>query len=307
MKICSFLNACVSLVFVAVISGQANAADTVALVSDVSGNVMVKTNGGSSPAKLLAAIPLGARFDLPAGAKLSMIYVAKGDEYRLSGPGSYQVEASSPQTLSGNAPAKQASIGGALSGKKIRPENVAQATLTMRGSKKVRHSLGPLTPSGSITLADPLQLHWREPTDELTYQIQLIDSQNNVLVSKEITGNTFILPREIPLVSGGYYIWNITTTMPDGSLVTSSAQFKTASKETREQAANLRPKKGGPVAERVAYGLWLEAENLAYEAHRVWVELAAEFPDQPNLRDRVDLRNVDPAWLVHDLPKEATW
>lgn len=286
MRICKFWYACVSLVFAAIISNQANAADTVALISDVSGNVAVKTSGSSSPAKLLGAIPLGARIDLPEGAKLSMIYVAKGDEYRLSGPGSYQVDASSLQTISGNAPAKQASIGGALSGKRIRSENTVQATLTMRGVKKIRRSLEPLTPSGSITLADPLQLHWVEPTEGLAYQIQLIDSQNKALVSKEVTGNTFTLPQEIPLVSGGYYVWNLSTTIPDGSLVTSSAQFRVASNETREQASKLKPGKNGTVSERVAYGLWLEGENLEREARLVWEELAADYPDEPNIRDR---------------------
>ena len=290
MKICNFWYTCVSLVFAVIISGQANAAETVALVSDVSGNVLVKTSSGSSPAKLLAAIPLGARIDLPEGAKLSVIYVAKGDEYKLSGPGSYQVDASSPQTISGNAPAKQASLGGALNGKRIRAENVAQATLTMRGIKKVRPILEPLTPSSAVTLADPLQLHWREPVAGLSYQVQLIDSQNKVLFSKEVTGNTFTLPQEIQLASGSYYVWNLSTTIPDGSLVTSSAKFRVASNETREQAAKLRPGKNGSVSERVAYGLWLEGENFANEARLVWDELAAEFPDQPNVRDRASLK-----------------
>ena len=290
MKICNFWYTCVSLVFAVIISGQANAAETVALVSDVSGNVLVKTSSGSSPAKLLAAIPLGARIDLPEGAKLSVIYVAKGDEYKLSGPGSYQVDASSPQTISGNAPAKQASLGGALNGKRIRSENVAQATLTMRGIKKVRPILEPLTPSSAVTLADPLQLHWREPVAGLSYQVQLIDSQNKVLFSKEVTGNTFTLPQETQLDSGGYYVWNLSTTIADGSLVTSSAKFRVASNETREQAAKLRPGKNGSVSERVAYGLWLEGENFANEARLVWDELAAEFPDQPNVRDRASLK-----------------
>lgn len=290
MRIYSFWYACASLVFAAIISGQANAADTVALVSDVSGNVTVKIDGKSSPVKLLATIPLGARIDLPEGAKLSMIYVAKGNEYKLSGPGVYQVDASSPQTISGSAPTKQVSIGGALNGKRIRSENVAQATLTMRGIKKIRRSLEPLTPSGSITLADPLQLHWREPTAGLAYQVQLIDSQNKVLVSKEVMGNAFILPREIPLASGGYYVWNLSTTIPDGSLVTASAQFRVASNEIREQAAKLKPGKDGAVSERIAYGLWLEGENLANEARLIWDELALEFPDQPNIRDRAALK-----------------
>lgn len=200
MKISSFLYAFASLALTVIISGQANAADTVALISDVFGNVVVKTSSGSSPAKLLATVSLGARIDLSEGAKLSMIYVAKGDEYKLSGPGSYQVDDSSPQTISGKAPAKQASLGGALNGKRIRSENVAQASIAMRGIKKA------------------------------------------------------------------------------------------ASSEAREQATKLRPGKNGSVSERVAYGLWLESENLADEARQVWKELAEEFPDQPNLRDRAVLK-----------------
>ena len=290
MKTCNFWSTCVSLVFAIIFSSHVNAADTVALISDVSGDVTIKTGSGSSPAKLLAAIPLGAKIDLSKGAKLTMIYVVKGDEYKLSGPGNYQVDASFPQTIKGSPPAKQVSLGGALNGKKIHSENVAQATLTMRGIKKTKPSLDPLAPSGTVTLADPLQLQWREPVTGLAYQIQLIDSQNKVLFSKEVIGNTFTLPREISLSSSDYYEWNLSTTTPDGSLVTSSAKFRVASNEIRAQAAKLRPGKDGTISERIAYGLWLEGENLGYEARLYWNELAAEFPDQPNVRDRAALK-----------------
>lgn len=290
MKKSGFWYFCTGLVAVLIISGRADAADTVALVSDVSGNVVFKTDAGSSPAKLLAAIPLGAKIDLPEGAKLSMIYIEKGDEYKLSGPGSYRVEAAAPQTISGGAPAKGKTIGAALNGKRIRSENVAQATLTMRGMKKARPSLEPLIPSGCIVLADPPQLRWREPANGLAYQIQLIDSQNLVLVSKEVTGGAFTIPSEIPLASGGYYLWSVSTTMADGSIVTSSAQFRVASNEIREQAAKLRPSKDGSASDRIIYGIWLEFENLAYDAHLVWDGLAAEFPDEPNIRDRAALK-----------------
>lgn len=287
LKPCNSWFACVSLVLAIIFSNQAGAADTVALVSDVSGNVVIKTDSGSSSAKLLGVIPLDARIDLPEGAKLVMIYVSKGDEYRLSGPGSYRVGASSPQTISGNIPVKQASLGGALSGKRIRPENVAQATLAMRGGiKKAQRSLQPLTPSGSITLADPLQLQWREPKAGLAYKIQLMDSRNKALINQEVTGNTFTLPQEIQLSSGGYYVWKISATTPDGSIVAASAKFRVASQETRTMAAKLRPGKNGTVSERVVYGLWLEAEDLINEARMAWKELDEEFPGHPNLFDR---------------------
>lgn len=270
---------------------QAFAADpAAAMISDVSGKVTVTINGASSPAKLLASLPVGTKIELQAGAKVSLIYVAKGEEFKLTGQGSYQLEGNAPHTISGAEPVKQASIGGALSGKKIRSENVSQATLTMRGVQKNKRTLEPLTPSGSITLADPLQLQWRSLGDGLGYQVQVIDSLNKVLISKEVMKNTYTLPKEIKLESGGYYVWNVTTALPDGSLVNSSAQFKVASKEIREQAAKLRPGKNGTAAERVAYGLWLESENLSNEALQVWVALAEDYPDEPNIRERANLK-----------------
>jgi hypothetical protein len=220
-----------------------------------------------------------------------MIYVASGDEYKFSGPGSYRLDASSPQTINGAVPVKQVSIGSTLGDKKIRTEGVSLATMKMRANKKGLRTLEPLSPSGSITLADPLQLSWRAPAVGLSYQVQLIDSQNKVLVSKEVEANTFTLPQEISLSGGGYYVWIITTTLPDGLLVTSSAQFRVAPNEIREQAAKLKPVNKGTVSERVAYGLWLEGENLANEAIQVWVELAEDYPDEPNIRERISLKS----------------
>lgn len=282
-----FVCACLTLSF---IIPQAYATDpAAAMISDVSGKVTITINGSSSPAKLLASLPVGTKVELAKDAKMSLIYVAKGEEFKLTGPSSYQLEGASPHTISGAEPAKQASIGGALNGKRIRSENVSQATLTMRGVPKAHRTLEPLTPSGSITLADPLQLQWRSLGEGLAYHIQLIDSQNKVLLSKEVTGNTYT-PKETHLEDGGYYVWNVTTALSDGSLVNSSAQFKVASKEVREQAAKLRPGKNGTAAERVAYGLWLESENLAIEAIQVWVALAEDYPDEPNIRERANLK-----------------
>jgi hypothetical protein len=277
--------------FSLLISGQSQATEMAALVSEVSGNVKIKINGSSSPAKLLASIPLGARVDLVAGASLTMIYIINGNEYKLTGPGSYQFDASSPKTISGIVPAKLTSIAGALNGKKIRPENVAQATSSMRkGIKEIHLPLEPLTPSGCVTLADPLMLQWRAPAEGLTYNIQIINNKNEVLFTQEVTANTVTLPSGLALSGGDYYVWEITTVMPNGAPISASAKFKVASNEIREQATKLKPGTNGTVSERVAYGLWLEAVNLPNEAVHVWVELAEDYPDEPNIRDRANLK-----------------
>jgi hypothetical protein len=277
--------------FSLLISGQSQATEMAALVSEVSGNVKIKINGSSSPAKLLASIPPGARIDLVAGASMTMIYITNGNEYKLTGPGSYQFDTTSPKTISGALPAKQTSIATALNGKKIRSENVAQATSSMRkGIKEIHLPLEPLTPSGCVTLADPLRLQWRTPAEGLTYNIQIINSKNEVLFTQEVADNSVTLPSGLALSGGDYYVWEITAVMPNGSPISASAKFKVASNEIREQATKLKPGTNGTVSERVAYGLWLEAVNLPNEAIHVWVELAEDYPDEPNIRDRANLK-----------------
>jgi len=286
MKMNRFLYSCLCWVLALVFSGQAVAADSVALVSDVSGSVGVSSGGGSSPVKMLASIPVGAKVELRAGSKLSLIYVAKGDEYTMSGPGSYQLDVSSPQTIAGAAPVKQASLGGALNGKRIRSENVSQATITMRGFKKSLSSLDPLTPSGSVTFVDPLSLQWASPMAGLTYKVQIKDGQDKILLSKEVKENSVVLTQDIPLASGGSFIWSISTTLPDGSAVSSSAPLNVAADDIRVQSIKIKPGKNATVPERVVYGLWLEGEKLDFEARQVWGGLAADFPDELNFRDR---------------------
>jgi hypothetical protein len=105
-----------------------------------------------------------------------------------------------------------------------------------------------------------------------------------------VADNTVTLPSGLALSGGDYYVWEITTVMPNGSTISASAKFKVASNEIREQATKLKPGTNGTVSERVAYGLWLEAVNLPNEAVHVWVELAEDSPDVPNIRDRANLK-----------------
>ena len=247
MKASKFWSVCFGLVLALMAACQVNAAENIAMVSEVSGKVTIKINGVATPAISLASIPLGAKVDLPAGSNLSVIYIATGDEFKLTGPGAYQLDPTSLKTISGASPVRQTSFKDPASGKIVNASLTSKAEITLRGVTNAAHSLEPLTPEGVIAVAEPLQLHWREPATGLSYRVQLLDSQNKLLVDQAMMVNSYTLSEDIPLTKGGDYVWNITTTLPDGSLITSSAPLKVASVNVRDSSSRAGQDKNSPV------------------------------------------------------------
>jgi len=87
MRISNFFICCVSLVFAVIISGQANAAIRSHSFLMFPAMWLSKPLASRLLSSCLPPFLWGPRIDLPAGAKLSIIYVAKGEEYKLAGRG----------------------------------------------------------------------------------------------------------------------------------------------------------------------------------------------------------------------------
>jgi hypothetical protein len=70
---------------------------------------------------------------------------------------------------------------------------------------------------------------------------------------------------------------------------TARAEFAVAPEALRARARALAPPLDAPVAERVAYALWLDQNDLHDEARKWWASLAAVRPEQGSLRARAGL------------------
>lgn len=68
------------------------------------------------------------------------------------------------------------------------------------------------------------------------------------------------------------------------------AEFRVAPPELQAQAKSLAPAAEATVADRVAYALWLEQNDLRDEARRWWAAVAQARPEQAALRQRADTR-----------------
>ena len=81
-------------------------AQSVAMVTDLSGKAALQGAAGKGNITILSEIAAGTRIQLDGGARLTVVYLASGDEFAFTGPAQIQFRAAGPQVLSGAAPQK---------------------------------------------------------------------------------------------------------------------------------------------------------------------------------------------------------
>jgi len=85
-------------------------------------------------------------------------------------------------------------------------------------------------------------------------------------------------------MEGTAYRWEISARLADGRKYSNEGDFSIAPATLRAQAVSLRPPGAARLSNRVTYALWLEQMELRDEARRVWRALAAERPEDTELR-----------------------
>jgi hypothetical protein len=82
----------------------------------------------------------------------------------------------------------------------------------------------------------------------------------------------------------------VTARIGDQVVQVARAEFRVAPADLQAQAKALAPSTDAPVAERVAYALWLEQNGLRDEARRWWAAAAQSRPEQGSLKERAGAR-----------------
>ena len=80
-----------------VAAGPAEAAQPVAMVTDIEGENSVTGMGESVELSLLAELAPGGSIDLAAGSRLVIVYYESGNEYIFEGPASIRIGAEAPE------------------------------------------------------------------------------------------------------------------------------------------------------------------------------------------------------------------
>ncbi len=275
-----------SAVLVAMLTALAASAraETVAMVTDVSGKAAFQTGPAKGAVAILSEIETDARVQLDAGARLVAIYLKAGDEYSFTGPAQIQFRADEPEVLSGARPQKRANPltkGG--KGVTIKPMGVAQAAFVMRtGRPTARIKL--LSLSGTKTLDPAPEFRWQEVEPGVQYRFELTDDTGKSLYDTTVGGSSLSLPASVKLREGVNYTWELSTRLADGRRYVSAGDFSVAPADLRARLESMRPAPNAPVSERVVFAAWLEQMELRDEARKYWKTLAAERPEDSKLK-----------------------
>jgi CHAT domain-containing protein len=257
-------------------------AQSVAMVTDVQGRAATQPVSGKPLTLAITTEIAGeATVRVEAGARLSVLYLASGDEYAFSGPAQIRFGKTAPQVLSG-APAQQRAVAKQGTVATMRLGSVTQAGLVMRGGNATGR-LQLLTLAGTRTLEAVPEFRWQAVASVDVYHFRLSNHMGQVLHEADVRETAYRLPPAVRLARETTYAWEVSAQFADGRRHTGVGDFRVAAPELAAAVAAARPAADAPVAERVVYALWLEQQQLRDEARRHWRALLAERPDDSGL------------------------
>ncbi len=275
---------CVCIVLILGGLAPAIGAESVAMVTDLEGKVVLAEDARKPALSILSEIKQDARVQLENGARAVVVYLKSGQEYEFKGPALIQFGSNQPESISGAKPQLRG-VALVKGGKEIRikPVVVAQAAIVMRAIKP-SSKIKLLSLANTMTLeARPVFL-WQALQPGLHYSFKLLDDVGKVLFETSVDKSVLELPQQIQLKESVDYTWVVSAKLPDGKEFSNAGDFSIAPLELREQVENLRPTTNAPLSGRVAFAAWLEQMNLRDEARKHWKNISAERQDDQRLK-----------------------
>jgi hypothetical protein len=265
------------------LAATAQAAEPVAMVTDLKGTATVVEGGKSARLSLLTYLQPGTELLLDPGSRVVLTYFVKPLEFTFSGPGTVTVGADKAQAGKGTA-GESRKLGNAQSdsAKRFAPlqkERVAQAAFVMRGMPKPEiKSVGPV----GMVLSTMPKLAWGPPAAAKSYRIAVLDAGGNPVAEGSSDQPAWVVTTE--LKRGAGYRWKVTATLENGASVSGGGSFTVLAPAQAEPLLAAQPKAGASFSERLLYAARLQSEGLAHDARGLWLELSRERPDDPALR-----------------------
>jgi hypothetical protein len=128
--------------------------------------------------------------------------------------------------------------------------------------------------AGTVTIERPPVFRWKSVERGLEYKFVLKDRSGSALFSQTVKGDFLELPEQVGLQDGESYVWSIGTRSGMGQNYLSEYSFKAADEATRAAVENYRPAGDAPVAERVAFAVWLDQMGLRDAGTVQWKSIA---------------------------------
>jgi hypothetical protein len=259
-----------------------HAAEPAALVTDLQGGA---ARSGTQTLAILAELAAAAPLELAAGTRLTLVHFAGARQFDLEGPGVFRLTAAGVEATAGGRVTARAPLSAAFDKVRLRPAQVVQASITMRGGAG-QQVLKLATPVGTWVLDARPDFRWQTIAGVARYRFQLTDDTGRLLHDVEIAGDVAVLPASLALKAGQIYGWQVSAAMPDGKVAEGWAEFGILDDERRARIAAAQPDSAAPVADRILFAVLLEDNGLREAARALWAQLLRERPADPQLQAR---------------------
>lgn len=261
---------------------ELRAAESVAMITDLTGRATLRSGGIPAPAELLAYLAAGVELKLEAGARVTVTFFAKPIEVTITGPAQASIAKDGATMLSGPPP-RIRTLGAAVdsTARKFEPivrERLALAAVVMRAGRPELKLFGPA--HTKVLTATP-EFAWTEITGA-QYRLVLAEGDGKVLLERVLKQATF--KPDQPLRREAAYTWRVRAQLAKGEVLQAETTFSVASAAEARTLAQGRPAPGASFSERVLYASRLDALGFRHDAAGAWRTLLAERPEDETLR-----------------------
>jgi hypothetical protein len=257
--------------------GLAPAADPVAFLSDLKGDVIL--DGQSKPVFLSELLP-GSKLSLAKDATAAVMYVVSGNEFSLKGPGDFLVGKAAVNAAKGAAPVKRVSSLRANPAILVQTSRSATASLRMRGlpagpnPEKARG--GPIYPVNAKVSTFQPTMRWSGEAKEAGFTVVIASLDGKEVFRGHSRSTALKLP--VKLAPGVRYAWTVSA----GDERLGEALFETMPVSAMQSADKARGAARN-FSDRVLVAMYLQDLGATHDARELWAELARERPDSPEI------------------------
>ncbi|MBI4465470.1 MAG: hypothetical protein HY647_12255 [Acidobacteria bacterium] len=270
------------------------AAETVGLLSLVSGEVQILRAGQNSPvpARTADLIGVGDRVLTGGNSEAAFLFCPESRAGKILADSEVQFEAATLQVRKGK-----------LGEERKIPSCRLPANLALAGASQLQSGMLRLRGSNLLLLAPShtsiavLQPRFRwEPVDHATaYDVKLMDREERILWRQSVSGTEVQYPADVYTLEWGQkYWWRVTAREGEETLTEAGSYFQVLSREQADQVraaeASLRrmsqenPSDNGPL---FLLAFLYEGNEMLDEAARVYGELAQRMGPQDWVQGRL--------------------
>lgn len=278
---------CKVVIFIYFLSiGIAQAAEPIAMVTDVIGNAWLQWQGKEQQLNVLSYLEQDGSVRLDSKATITITTFNPAAEYVASGPARLELTGGGVRFIGDGRFEKhtldERKAKAASQFSTMQRERLIIAAFEMKG---LTIGLKLLVPINTELLNVRPLFRWSAPQEAKSFILTLFDESNGSQVEEVSVGEPiWQLPDNLTLHRQHHYSWRVRSALISGDEIASVGKFSIVDEARSNRILQQKPSRDATFSERVLYAVLLETEGLRQDAAVEWKSLAAERQNEPLLR-----------------------